>query len=584
MNRALLYLLTHSFWNSIVVRAKRLRQPKYLIGAIIGSAYFYFYFYRFLFRGDFRGGTQSLNPSPTFPLDIDLRINLAALGLFAAFVIFGWIIPSSRAALHFTEAEISWLFSAPLTRTQLIRFRLVKSQVGLLLLALLMTLLTGRLSRDGHALLHTLGWWIVLLALQLHRLGASLTITRLTERGMSSTRRRLLAIVVALGFMGILTFWIQSAPELPTLSEIVVEGALGEFISNLSSTGPGQWLLLPFRWIVRPWFVVNGWDFLRSLGPAILMILAHYIWVIRSDVAFEEASLQLSERRAALVAAHKAGNVRFRITPRSEQTPVFHLAPRGWPGLGFVWKSWIRFGGLRTIRLALIGAMFCVAAAATPLLVPGWRGFAGIPIMVGFATICVLIFSGPQLTAQGLRRELQSVEWLKACPVPPSQIVFGQILGPALLWSAIEWIGTIILLLGVSATPKALPNPGLLAPLIAFGVLLLLPPFNVVASLVPAGVMLIFPGWFKPGEARGVEATGLGIIMIFAQLFFLALSLVPAALACAGVSYVAHLVLPLLPSLVLGTFFAATTLAIESWLGTYILGGVLARFDASAER
>ena len=39
----------------MVVRAKRLRQPKYLIGAIIGSAYFYFYFYRFLFRGDFRG-------------------------------------------------------------------------------------------------------------------------------------------------------------------------------------------------------------------------------------------------------------------------------------------------------------------------------------------------------------------------------------------------------------------------------------------------------------------------------------------------------------------------------------------------
>jgi hypothetical protein len=583
MNRALLYLLTHSFWNSIVVRAKRLRQPKYLIGAIIGSAYFYLYFYRFLFRGDFRGAPQSLNPSPTFALSDDLRINLAALVLFAAFVIFGWIVPSSRAALHFTEAEISWLFSAPLTRTQLIRFRLVKSQVGLLLLALLMTLLTGRLSRDGHALLHTLGWWIVLMALQLHRLGASLTITRLTERGMSTTRRRLLAVVLALSFVGILMFWIRSAPALPTLPKIIVEGALGEFIRNLSSAGPGQWMLLPFRWIVRPWFAVDGVDFLQALGPAMLMILAHYIWVVRSDVAFEEASLQLSERRAALVAAHKAGNIRFRITPRSEQTPVFHLAPKGWPGLGFVWKSWIRFGGLRTMRLGLIGAIFCGAAAATPLLVSGWQGFAGIPITVGFATICVLIFSGPQLTAQALRRELQSVEWLKACPVPPSQIVFGQILGPALLWSAIEWIGAVVLLLGVSATPKALPNPGLLAPLIALGALLLLPPFNVVASLVPTGVMLIFPGWFKPGEARGIEATGLGIIMVFAQIFFLALSLVPAALACAGISYFAHLFLPLLPSLVLGTFFAATTLAVESWLGTYILGGILARFDVSAE-
>jgi hypothetical protein len=314
------------------------------------------------------------------------------------------------------------------------------------------------------------------------------------------------------------------------------------------------------------------------------MILIHYIWVVRSDVAFEEASVQLSERRAALIAAHKAGNVRFRITPRSEQTPVFHLAPKGWPGLGFVWKSWIRFGGLRAIRIGLVVAFLCVAAASTPLFVPGWRGFAGVPIMVGFATICGLIFSGPQLTAQALRRELQSIEWLKACPVPPSQIVFGQILGPALLWSTIEWIGGILLLLGVSATPHALPDPGLVAPLIALGALLLLPPFNVVASLVPTGVMLLFPGWFKPGEARGVEATGLGIIMVFAQIFFLALSLVPAALACAGVAYLAHLVLPLIPSLILGSVFAATTLAIECWLGTFVLGGVLARFDASAER
>ena len=96
--------------------------------------------------------------------------------------------------------------------------------------------------------------------------------------------------------------------------------------------------------------------------------------------------------------------------------------------------------------------------------------------------------------------------------------------------------------------------------------------------------MLLFPGWFKPGEVRGIEATGLGIIMVFAQLLFLALSLVPAALAFAGVAYVMHLVLPLIPSIVIGSVFAASTLTMESWLGALVLGGVLARYDASAER
>lgn len=585
MNRALIYLFTRSFWNSIVVRVKRLRQPKYLIGALIGGAYFYFYFYRFLLRGDFQGRPPRPDGANLpFALGEDVRINLAALGLFVAVVIFGWIVPSSRAALQFTEAEVSWLFPAPLSRTQLIRFRLIKSQLGLLMLALLMTILTGRMAHDGHALLHTFGWWIVLMALQLHRLAASFTITRLMDRGLSTAWRRLGALGIAGAFVWILTLWAKQAPALPELSEFASEGTFATYIREIASAGPAQWLLLPFRWVVRPWFASDALDFIKSMVPAVVVIAAHYFWVIRSEVAFEEASVQLSEKRAAMVAAHRSGNVRFRMVPKSEQTPLFALRPKGWPAFGFTWKSWIRFGGRRVLRTGVLIAILCIVAAAGPLLVVEWRRFAGAPLMIGIGAICALLFSGPQLTAQAIRRELQSVEWLKACPVPPSQIVFGQILGPALMWSAIEWVGTIVALLGTCAMPNPLPNPPLVAPLIALGALIFLPPFNIVASLVPAGVMLLFPGWFKPGEVRGIEATGLGIIMLFAQLLFLALALVPAILAFSGVAYVAHLVLPAIPSVALGTVFAASTLAVESWLGALVLGQILAKFDSSAER
>src|SRR4030095_8649495 len=119
-----------------------------------------------------------------------------------------------------------------------------------------------------------------------------------------------------------------------------------------------------------------------------------------------------------------------------------------------------------------------------PLLVDEWAEFAGVPVIAGFATSFGLLFSGPQLTGQSLRRELQSVEWLKACPVPPAQIIFGQILGPALVWSAIEWVATVISLLGALATPDSLPEPAFTVPLICIGALLVLPPFNMVASLV----------------------------------------------------------------------------------------------------
>ena len=46
---ALLYLQYHSIRNRIVMRIKRLKQPKYLVGGIVGGLYFYWYFFRTLF-------------------------------------------------------------------------------------------------------------------------------------------------------------------------------------------------------------------------------------------------------------------------------------------------------------------------------------------------------------------------------------------------------------------------------------------------------------------------------------------------------------------------------------------------------
>ena len=51
MIRALLYLQYHSFRNRLISRFKRLRQPKYLFGALAGGIYFYFYFFRYMVRG-----------------------------------------------------------------------------------------------------------------------------------------------------------------------------------------------------------------------------------------------------------------------------------------------------------------------------------------------------------------------------------------------------------------------------------------------------------------------------------------------------------------------------------------------------
>jgi len=113
---------------------------------------------------------------------------------------------------------------------------------------------------------------------------------------------------------------------------------------------------------------------------------------------------------------------------------------------------------------------------------------------------------------------------------------------------------------------------------------LLLVPFNVVSGLIPTGVMLLFPGWFRPGEMRGLEATGLGLLMVVAQFLFLGVSLIAPALAAIGVGYVFHLLAPTWMSVLAGSVVAASTLSLEAWLGAMVLGGVFERFDAGSEQ
>ena len=115
MLTALFYLQYHSIKNRLVGRLTRLKQPKYLFGAIVGGIYFYSYFFRHFV------GRRQRNPffaAAMSPQDALLVESLAALVLLIL-VLAAWLFPHQRAALSFTEAEVAFLFPAPISR----RFR-----------------------------------------------------------------------------------------------------------------------------------------------------------------------------------------------------------------------------------------------------------------------------------------------------------------------------------------------------------------------------------------------------------------------------------------------------------------------------
>src|SRR2546421_12180237 len=101
MLSALVYLQYYSVRNRLVMRFKRLKQPKYLFGGVVGLLYFYFYFFRYVFGLRFgrRGFATGMSPENQLLYEC-----LGGLVLFVL-VFLAWGVPHPRAGLAFSGAE-----------------------------------------------------------------------------------------------------------------------------------------------------------------------------------------------------------------------------------------------------------------------------------------------------------------------------------------------------------------------------------------------------------------------------------------------------------------------------------------------
>src|SRR5215475_9403669 len=185
MVQALLYLQSCSILNRLRRQLKRLKQPKYVVFAVVGALYFYFYFFRYLFRAR---GTTNVFTLGSAASDTLLYESIGAL-ILLTIVLMAWIIPHERAALAFSEAEVAFLFPAPISRRGLIHFKLLRSQTAILFTTLLLTVVSNRFG--GKVWIHAAGWWFILSILNLHMLGSSFARTLLLDRGISNWQRRL---------------------------------------------------------------------------------------------------------------------------------------------------------------------------------------------------------------------------------------------------------------------------------------------------------------------------------------------------------------------------------------------------------
>jgi ABC-2 type transport system permease protein len=569
MIRVFGYLAWRSARNRIARQLRHLRSPRYLAALLLGLAYVWF-----MIIGQRPTAAAGETPDPR---TLELVGAVALIGAVA----WGWVFGVERRVLAFTPAEVTFLFSAPVSRRGLIQFKLLHSQLLILFNALLWTLILSRERFGVSSWLRVISIWVLLTTLSLHRLGASFVRTSLSEHGRLGARHRIVSLVV-LGLVLIALTW-TIADALPAIVA-ARGGGPREFLAamrDVASRPVPSALTYPFRALVRPLTAHTAAAWLQALWPALLLLVLHYVWVVRSDSAFEETAVEVSLKRARELTEHRRSPSSPFRAPVKASAALFRLAPVGWPAGAILWKNLVAATRTRRVRNAAIA--LCGAGAIAAVLsfdpegtlaeIAGWlaASWAGIMIVIG-----------PQWVRNDLRGDLLKLDLLRSYPLRGWSVVIAEVAASTLILTAIQLSLLIIAYLAFLGNQTMMPDLEERTLLLLIAVLYL-PGINLLGMLIQNAAALLYPAWVRLGTGRpgGVEALGQNLLMMVAFVTLLALTLaLPVALA--GGSFL--LLRPLLEgwAALPATVLALGTMAFEAALIVEWLGGVFERTDSAA--
>jgi len=461
----------------------------------------------------------------------------------------------------------------------LIQFKLLHSQLFILFNALIWTLILSRERFGVSPWLRVISIWVLLTTLSFHRLGASFVRTSLAEHGRLGLQHRVVSLMLLGAVLIALTWSITEA--LPSLAEHSREGLLAFLpaLGNAAAHPLPTALTYPFRIMIRPLIADGLQAWASALWPALLMMLLHYVWVIRSDTAFEEAASEVSLRRARALSDPGGSVVRqvsTRITP-----PLIRLAPSGWPAGAIFWKNLVAVARRRRVRN--VGLSLLASGAAVTVL--SFQPESMMAMIAGWLAVTwggAMAVIGPQWVRNDLRGDLLKLDLLRSYPLRGRSVVLAEVTASTLVLTAIQ---LSLLVIGYLAfLGDELMEPDLAErTLLLLACFVFLPGINLLGMLIQNGTALLYPAWVRLGSGRpaGVEALGQNMLMMVAYVALLSLLLALPALAGAGGFLLFHGAIAVWAAIPAAALFLGI-IALEAVLIVGWLGGIFERTDSAA--
>jgi ABC-2 type transport system permease protein len=569
MMRVFGYLAWCSARNRLARQLRQLRSPRYIAALAFGLAYLWLVLLH-------------QRPAPTAPRGAETRWVelLGALGVAGA-AAWGWVFGVERRVLAFSPAEVTFLFSGPVTRTGLVQYKLLRNQLLILFNSLLWTMILARERFGVSPWLRAISIWVLLTTLSFHRLGASFVRTSLLEHGRFALRHRVMSLLAVGAVLLAFTWSIRDA--LPALTAGWSEGA-PSFLAAIEEASHRPLLgtlLRPFEIMIRPLTAPTPAAWLRAVAPAMVLLVLHYVWVIRSDTAFEEAAAETSLQRARHVAARRSGASLLPQLAHRRLPPFLRLRPLGWPAGAILWKNVLAV--VRTRRVRNIAAGLAVSSLVAALLSFTSRG--GVAELAGWFAATwagLMMVIGPQWVRNDLRGDLLKLDLLRSYPLRGTAVVTAEVAASTLVLTAAQLALLLVAYLALLGNVDA--EPGMrVRSLILGGALIYLPAINFMGLLIHNAAAILFPAWVHLGSGRpgGVEVLGQNMLMVVAYLGVLAVALSVPVVFGGGL----YLLLGRsagLWAIVPGSAVLLALLAGEATLLVRWLGGVFERTDPAS--
>ncbi|MBC7844507.1 MAG: hypothetical protein H7099_19515 [Gemmatimonadaceae bacterium] len=584
--RALWYLYSRAWINRIRLQLRRLRQPRYIVGALA----MFGYLGSLLFSQGARGVVTG------DPNLLDFRQLLSIAGLSMA-VGAWWLAAPSDNALAFSNAEVYFLFPAPVKRRTLVQARLLSVQAILLMQVLIWTLLLRRGSGELPGVLRAIGLWTLFTTVSLHRLGATLARTHAPD----VPRRKPIAKIVAVMFIAVLTIAsVRAAPMALAMwrsslalssydtSRVIDRMLAGRVaIQSILNDPVVHALIWPIRAATAPTFAHSAGGWLLAMPGALLVLALHYFWILRDPQPFEELAVGSSARFADRVARMRRGASLTTLKPSRFR---WDLSLQGRPAVALAWKNVT--AAVRTFRprsLALAIVIVVIIAVLSGRSDNGFE-FQDGGLRSAFVTTYISVFAAAVLTAPAwfrldLRHDLAHLPFLKTAPLPAHTIIATEILTAAALTTVgmalLFGIPGFFLLRGMGGP---LGDIGLASAIIGAGCalgginLLHITLYNAVALWLPAWVPLNQGG----ASTGGASVVGQVYITLIGILATLALLLAAPTAAMWGVWLLLRNTR--VPMTVVAAMALAVGLAIVilEWLGlARLLGTALDKLEPS---